>query len=76
MVVTSALAGVTDALLGVTQRAVQDRDPNGSFVESLHERHLECLRELGVDGAGPVADRELCDRLFDLGACSRESAPR
>jgi aspartokinase/homoserine dehydrogenase 1 len=67
VVVTSALAGVTDALVSAANRAVRDRDASWDFVESLHERHLECLRELGVNGFSAEIDQELRRLLFDLG---------
>lgn len=50
LVVVSALAGVTDALVGAVERAARGESTANTLVRPLAERHLTCLAELGGNG--------------------------
>lgn len=81
LVVTSAMAGVTDVLVKAAAVAEQGRrDEAGSAVDDLIERTAAALAELGLDDASPPATEiranfvELRDLLHGVAAVGQLSA--
>jgi aspartokinase/homoserine dehydrogenase 1 len=69
VVVVSALAGVTDALVSLFERAERGC-PFDEPLESLSRRHLDILRDLGTDSTGfralALVTRELAGHLEEV----------
>jgi aspartate kinase len=65
VVVVSALAGVTDILVDVADRAGRG-DSCVREVELLRRRHLQCLRQLASNGRHGPASTALAHRLDEL----------
>ena len=73
VVVVSALAGVTDILVDVADRAGRG-DLCAREVELLRRRHLQCLRQLASNGRHGPASTALAHRLDELAGSVAEAA--
>ena len=80
VVVVSAMAGTTNALVAMAAQAASGQDWSGEW-SALHERHLEAALAIDPDGRHGLRDavardfESLRDDLLALGAATGDSAP-
>jgi aspartate kinase len=67
IVVVSAMAGVTDALLALADGAEKRRDP-AAGIDALRRRHIDALRALVPAPAGHRLEQQLAAHINDLRA--------
>jgi len=76
VVVTSALAGVTDALVAAVTGATGGHLATAAFVRSLRERHLALLREVATGDEATLAESVLEERLAGLAGRLRSAGEK